>query len=196
MSQKQYHHGDLKQDLIRKGIELLAREGYEGFSLRKLAALCGVSHAAPYKHFQSKEEIISEIGKIIAAELHEALQKAVSQHPQDTRRQLIAMCLEYIRFMVERPDYFRFVFMTSHQRPIRIGGGSFEAEGRLPFAAALDCVRAYFAPLHGEGWRNDFLAIWSMLQGYALMLAVGTIDPGENYLQPVQGMVEGYLDKK
>ena len=194
MMKKQYHHGDLKQELIRKGIQLLAREGYEGFSLRKLAALCGVSHAAPYKHFQSKEEIIAEIAKVIAAEFGTALNEAAGRYPQDSRRQLIAMCVEYVRFMAERPDYFRFVFMTAHQNPIPIGG-SLEAEGRFPFAVALDCARAYFAPIHGEDWQSDFLAVWSMLQGYALMLICRTIDPGEDYLQPVQRMVEWYLDK-
>jgi AcrR family transcriptional regulator len=195
MSQKQYHHGDLKQDLIRKGIQLLAKEGYEGFSLRKLAAACGVSHAAPYKHFQSKEEIIAEIGKVIAVEFGNALNQAVSLHPHDLKQQLIAMCREYIRFMVENPDYFRFVFMTSHQNPIDMGDGLLQAGNRLPLAIAMDCAKAYFGPLHGEGWKNDFLAIWSMLQGYSLMLICGTIDPGKDYLLPIQRIAEGYLDK-
>jgi AcrR family transcriptional regulator len=195
MSQKQYHHGDLKQELIRKGIQLLAKEGYEGFSLRKLAASCGVSHAAPYKHFQSKEEIIAEIGKVIAVEFGSALSVAVSLYPQDLKQQLIAMCREYIRFMVENPDYFRFVFMTSHQKPIDMDDIILQAGSRLPLAVAIDCAKAYFSPLHGENWKNDFLTIWSMLQGYSLMLICRTIDTGDDYLLPIQRMVEGYLDK-
>lgn len=195
MSQKQYHHGDLKQELIRKGIQLLAREGYEGFSLRKLAASCGVSHAAPYKHFQSKEEIIAEIGKVIAVEFGGALSAAVSLHPHDCKQQLMAMCREYVQFMVENPDYYRFVFMTSHQRPIKMDSINLQAGNRIPLTVALDCAKAYFSPLHKEGWENDFMAIWSMLQGYTLMVICGTIDPGADYLLPVQRMVEGYLDK-
>lgn len=195
MCQKQYHHGDLKQELIRKGIQLLAKEGYEGFSLRKLAASCGVSHAAPYKHFQSKEEIIAEIGKVIAVEFGGALSAAVSHETQDQKQQLTAMCREYVRFMVENPDYFRFVFMTSHQRPIVIDDIILQKGNNLPLAVALDCARAYFGPLHGDGWKNDFLAIWSMLQGYSLMLVCGTIDVGEDYLLPVQRILEGLLDK-
>lgn len=195
MSEKQYHHGDLKQELIRKGIQLLAKEGYEGFSLRKLAASCGVSHAAPYKHFQSKEDIIAEIGKVIGVEFGSALNLAVSLHPKDLKQQLTGMCLEYIRFMVENPDYFRFVFMTSHQKPIDMSGDILQAGNRLPLAIALDCAKAYFSPLHGENWKDDFLAIWSMLQGYSLMMICRTIDVGEDYLLPIQRMVEGYLDK-
>ncbi len=196
MSQKQYHHGDLKQDLIQKGIQLLAREGYDGFSLRKLAALCGVSHAAPYKHFQSKEDIIAEIGKVIAVEFSQALHHAVSLHPEDQRQQLIAMCHAYVRFMVEHPDYFRFVFMTSHQRPIEVEGGSIKAGNRQPLDIALGTVKNYFGKLKGDGWQQDFLALWSMMQGYVLMLVYGTIDPGKEYLAPIQTMVEGYLDRQ
>ena len=53
---KAYHHKDLRNALIEKSIEIVSSEGVQSFSLRKAAAACGVSHAAPYKHFQNKEE--------------------------------------------------------------------------------------------------------------------------------------------
>ena len=53
-----YHHKDLRNALIEKGIEIVSKEGIHSFSLRKVAAACGVSHAAPYSHFQNKEELL------------------------------------------------------------------------------------------------------------------------------------------
>ena len=50
-----YHHKDLRNALIETGIQLVSTEGVNAFSLRKVAAACGVSHAAPYSHFQNKE---------------------------------------------------------------------------------------------------------------------------------------------
>ena len=44
-----YHHKDLRNALIEKGIEIVNAEGVHAFSLRKVAAACGVSHAAPYR---------------------------------------------------------------------------------------------------------------------------------------------------
>lgn len=44
--------------LNRKRIKLVNTEGLHSFSLRKVATACGVSHAAPYSHFQSKEELL------------------------------------------------------------------------------------------------------------------------------------------
>ena len=60
MAQKRqtYHHKDLRNALIEAGIQLVSTEGVNAFSLRKVAAACGVSHAAPYSHFQNKEELL------------------------------------------------------------------------------------------------------------------------------------------
>lgn len=49
-----YHHKDLRNALIETGIKIVSTEGINAFSLRKVAAVCGVSHAAPYSHFQNK----------------------------------------------------------------------------------------------------------------------------------------------
>jgi AcrR family transcriptional regulator len=192
MSEKQsYHHGGLKQELIEKGLQLLAKEGHEGFSMRKLAALCHVSHAAPYKHFQSKEEIVAAIAQMISGEFAQALSQALDEYPEAPRMQLIGMCREYVRFMVGHPDYFRFVFMTSHGRPIDIAMD--DGQGRDPLAIAMGCAKRYFRPLYGEAWRNRFLGMWSMIQGVTLMVICQTVDLGMDYLALVQQLVAQYL---
>ena len=55
-----YHHKDLRNALIETGIQLVSTEGVNAFSLRKVAAACGVSHAAPYSHFQNKENSLKQ----------------------------------------------------------------------------------------------------------------------------------------
>ena len=59
--EKSYHHGNLKEELIKKGIELINEVGEEKLSLRKLAIICGVSNSAPYTHFKSKDELLKEM---------------------------------------------------------------------------------------------------------------------------------------
>ena len=58
MSDKKYHHGNLKIALIEAGIEMINECGEAGLSLRKVAAKCNVSQAAPYAHFKNKEDLI------------------------------------------------------------------------------------------------------------------------------------------
>ena len=55
MKNDSYHHQNLKNEMIEKGIELVNEHGAEQLSLRKVAQACGVSHAAPYSHFPEKK---------------------------------------------------------------------------------------------------------------------------------------------
>lgn len=57
MSIDKYHHGDLKETLIKNGVKLLNEGESKNFSMRKLSTMCDVSHAAPYKYFKSREEL-------------------------------------------------------------------------------------------------------------------------------------------
>ena len=43
----QYHHGDLKNALIKSGVRIISKDGAHALSLRKVARQAGVSHAAP-----------------------------------------------------------------------------------------------------------------------------------------------------
>ena len=51
----------VKERLIIAGLTELETHGVSDFSLRRVASLCNVSCAAPYKHFENKERFISEI---------------------------------------------------------------------------------------------------------------------------------------
>ena len=45
----------LKEKLLAAGIDEIASYGIKNFSLRRVAAACGASCAAPYKHFKNNE---------------------------------------------------------------------------------------------------------------------------------------------
>ncbi|WP_457595401.1 TetR/AcrR family transcriptional regulator [Hydrogenimonas sp.] len=50
-----------KQKIIEAAIDLIAKEGYRGASVRKIAAAVGIRESAIYNHFRNKEEILKEI---------------------------------------------------------------------------------------------------------------------------------------
>ena len=45
---------NMRQLLIEAGIEEINRSGVTDFSVRRVAMECGVSCAAPYKHFKDR----------------------------------------------------------------------------------------------------------------------------------------------
>ena len=83
MNGKPYHHGDLRRALIETGIDFIKQKGEEALSLRKIAEICGVSNAAPYAHFKSKDEFIVAIQKYImdlfAATLEKTETRAITK---------------------------------------------------------------------------------------------------------------------
>ena len=193
MAANSYHHGDLKNELIQTGVHLLAQEGYEGFSLRKLARLCDVSHAAPYKHFKNKEEIIIAISSHISAEFAGSLQNAIEQHPDNKKVQMIEMGKQYVRFMSENPDYFRFVFMVDHGRPIELNSATLDKN--RPLSIAYTAIQNYFDPGHEQGalFMQKFIAFWSLLHGYTLLLVNHTVLIEGDYLETAHKMIEDFL---
>lgn len=58
-----------KEKLVRqKAIEMLVEEGFQGFSMNKLARVCGISVATLYIYYRDKEDMIIKIGTEIGKE--------------------------------------------------------------------------------------------------------------------------------
>src|SRR6185436_14087899 len=98
MPRKKYHHGDLKNALIKAGVEILSKEGIEGLSLRKVAQRAGVSHNAPYSHFPDKQSLIAAISTEGFKQLYDELNVAVSTYINDPKRQLQEGAWAYVQF--------------------------------------------------------------------------------------------------
>lgn len=197
MRKKLYHHGDLKQEMIRKGIQLLNKEGYEGFSLRKLAAMCNVSHTAPYRHFANKDELYRTINSEISAIFGEALLEGLDLYQDDPKMQLQEMCEHYISFLVNNPDYFRYIFMTSHDRQLMVSEEELlYIEEDHPFNKSINYAKKYFARLrdNDKDWILDFMALWSQIHGFSLLLVNGTLDFRGDYMAYARKMIEAQLN--
>ncbi len=105
-----YHHGDLKNALIKAGVEILAKEGFEGLSLRKVAQHAGVSHNAPYSHFPDKQSLIAAISTEGFKQLYDELGIAIAQHSDNPKRQLQEGALAYVQFAMDHADTFKIMF--------------------------------------------------------------------------------------
>ena len=91
----------LQDQLIEAGIYELNRYGVQNFSVRRIAERCGVSCAAPYKHFKDKQKflaaIIEYINNIWAERQKVVLARILSA---DTRSIILSISMEYIRFLI------------------------------------------------------------------------------------------------
>ncbi|MEK3722896.1 TetR/AcrR family transcriptional regulator [Paenibacillus sp. FSL H8-0034] len=62
INERSYHHGDLRETLIRTSLELISEVGLIGFSVARVAKRAGVSSAAPYRHFPDRESLLEATG--------------------------------------------------------------------------------------------------------------------------------------
>jgi AcrR family transcriptional regulator len=112
MSPIAYHHGDLKNALINAGVEILAREGVSGLSLRKVAKQAGVSHAAPYAHFADKQALIAAISTEGFKQLYAKIESIRAAHSGHPTALLTDTAWAYIQFALVEPDRFKLMFSS------------------------------------------------------------------------------------
>jgi AcrR family transcriptional regulator len=58
-----YHHGNLREALIRAALALIAEKGPSGFTFAEAARSAGVSPAAPYRHFRDRDELMADVAR-------------------------------------------------------------------------------------------------------------------------------------
>ena len=68
--EEEFFSDTVRDRLIVAGADEISQYGMNNFSLRRVAAACNISCAAPYKHFKNKEEFILEIIRYINRQWH------------------------------------------------------------------------------------------------------------------------------
>lgn len=170
MTEKSYHHGDLKNALIQAGIKILAEEGIEGFSLRKVAREAGVTHSAPYAHFADKQALIAAISTDGYRKVYERINAVVEQFPDDPLRQFIETAWVYVSFGFDEPDHFKITFSGSVEREreypalVEMTGKTFDALRQL-------IIRCQQADLIDRG-EPDLAAVtvWGFVHGFVHLI--------------------------
>lgn len=157
MTEKPYHHGDLRAALLAAGEAELTEKGVEGFSLRSVAKRAGVSHAAPAHHFGDTNGLLTALATEGFTKFQDTLD-AREQGATDDLDRAVRAGLGYLEFALARPALFRLIF--SSVRP------DFAAPDLVAAAS-----RAYYH-LVGlvtalGGGETDIIALWATSHGIA-----------------------------
>ncbi len=100
----------VRERLIYAGMRELSQHGIQNFSIRRVAAACALSCAAPYKHFRDKQAFVTAIIEYINDLWGVRQREIIETYPDDLRRQIVEISKAYIRFLMENPN-FRSVIM-------------------------------------------------------------------------------------
>src|SRR5260221_629209 len=107
---KGYHHGDLKEALIRAALDLIAEKGPWGFTFAEAARSAGVSPAAPYRHFRDRDDVLADVARRGFERFEVELTKAWDDGRPDTVTAFENVGKAYLRFARAEPAYYSAMF--------------------------------------------------------------------------------------
>lgn len=167
-----YHHGDLREELLRASLELIESEGLAAVSLRKVARAAGVSPGAPYHHFADRAALMSALAAR-GFEILGATMTSIRDKAPDPRVALIAMAEGYVGFARDHTAYFRLMFRPELSQPEN--HPDTEAAGDAAFAVlqstVADAVTSGFLPAADA--ETMALAWWTLAHGMAALTVDG-----------------------
>ncbi len=171
-----YHHGALRDALIRSAREILESEGYEALTLRAAARRAGVSQAAPYNHFADKAALLAAIAALGFKEFAAAMRREMSA-AEDPLARLNATGIAYVAFATSNPGLFKLMFGSSvHQAS---GDADLDAARTSAYEVLRGAVHAAQSePRDTMQDEIESLRSWAFVHGLATMINEGTIAPG------------------
>jgi AcrR family transcriptional regulator len=105
-----YHHGNLRETLIRAALELIRDKGPAGFTFADAARWAGVSPAAPYRHFRDRDELIADVARRGFEQFATALARAWNDGKPDVFTAFDRLGKAYLDFARREPAYYAAMF--------------------------------------------------------------------------------------
>lgn len=163
-----YHHGNLRESLLLAAETVLAAHGVQGITLREVAKAAGVSHAAPYHHFASLNELLAAVAERGFAALADAMECANAEG--DTRERLLHIAQAYVRCARSQPERFRLMFAPQLNQAAAFP--ALQAASRRAFAI-LSAAACEHDPVNGA---ELALCGWSLSHGLSNLLIDGALE--------------------
>ena len=116
VSPRPYHHGHLREALLRAAEKTLETGGVQSISLRELSRELGVSQGAPRRHFADKQALLDALAIRGFEQFDEALERAAGKRGQDFKARLTQMARAYVGFALKHPALLSLMF-EAKQRP-------------------------------------------------------------------------------
>lgn len=168
-----YHHGNLKEALVRAALELIAEKGPSGFTFADAARWAGVSPAAPYRHFRDRDELLTDVARRGFERFALALERAWDEGRPEPFAAFDRLGKAYLAFAREEPAYYSAMFEAGI--PLNADPELRQAADRA-FAVLRTAAEALIARLP-RGKRPPALMValhvWALSHGIASLFARG-----------------------
>jgi AcrR family transcriptional regulator len=100
-----------RTEILEAAREIFLTDGYEGFSMRKLAVRVGCSAGALYLHFRDKESLFDVLVEQSFEQLHQALTRLRDARGRDPAGTLKQGLREYVEWGLAHPNEYAIAFL-------------------------------------------------------------------------------------
>ncbi len=165
-----YHHGNLRRTLVSVARRILKDEGADGLTLRAAARRAGVTHAATYRHFQSKDALLAAVAEEGFRSLGRAVRRGSPSGGRSVER-LVALAVAYVDFARREPAMFR--LMLGRGAPDKAAYPSLESAAKATFAILVEAISELQAAGRMRSGDPTRLAAaaWATMHGVASLVA-------------------------
>lgn len=179
---------DTRRRILDATLALVRDQGVRAVSFREVARRAGVSHQAPYHHFDHHQGILRAIAAEGFTALADAMERAGAAH-DDPLDALVASGAAYVTFAAEHLGHARVMF---DRAALEAGGLPPLPEG----AGARQVVQTLAARAHAAGHARGMDAAtladlcWATAHGLAVLLSERLLGP-EDRLRPGDATLPG-----
>jgi AcrR family transcriptional regulator len=182
-----YHHGDLRNALVEAAVAAARVNGPDAVAVRDMARQVGVSHNAAYRHFASREDLLTAVAEVglggLGATMRQELDAAPRRRdPADrARKRLRAIGRAYVSYAVAEPGLFRTIWAAAQYPsvPARAAPSDDMAQAETPdpyliLNAVLDeLVDAGAIPASHRPYSET--VAWSAVHGLSMLIINGPL---------------------
>ena len=185
-----YHREGLKNLLIEKGIEIVNADGVQSFSLRKAAAACKVSHAAPYSHFRNKEELLNAMQLHITERFSKTLETAVAENKKPAAL-LKKLGIAYVSFFIDNPAYFQFLYSSSDIK-VDLTLSIPDEENYRPYILYKNSILSLLkqAKVPKKKQNDILITIWAFIHGLTALAAMKNVHYDKNWKEKITDFMD------
>jgi len=164
--------------MLQEAVQVIQRQGVDALTLRRVGERLGVSRTALYRHFASKDALLTAVAAEGFRTFRQALVEAWIGAGKG-QAGFAAMGLAYVRFALSHPSHYRVMF------------GGYVRPGDLPRdpsggTDAFGVLVGAIVEQQGQGLIRDddpqtlALYIWSVVHGIAMLALDGAFKSNEN----------------
>ena len=188
-----YHHGNLREALIRAALDLIAEKGPSGFTFAEAARSAGVSAAAPYRHFKDRDALIADVALRGFERFEADLTNAWNEGKPNPMRAFENVGKAYLAFAKSEPAFYSAMFESG--LPLDTSADLARASDRA-FAVLREATEVLCAELPREQRPPSMmmsLHVWAMTHGIADLFARGDAARRKLPMSPEELLEAGML---